>query len=202
MAAPADGGPIAPWKAAEQVRASLFDAQTALLLDEAPEASVGVAREAFERGLERELERTDPRAAADARAALARAATALAGGDETGLAAARGSLVAALRRGAYAVTLEAVEASDVATARRWILVRDFRQATRYTRPGVDATAALDALEAGEIAPGRGSAAGPARTCSTPIRPGSATTSPRPNARRSAASARRWRSPPRWCAATG
>ena len=153
VAAPADGGPIAPWKAAEQVRASLFDAQTALLLDQAPEASVGVAREAFERGLERELERTDPRAAADARAALARAATALAGGDETGLAAARGSLVAALRRGAYAVTLEAVEASDVATARRWILVRDFRQATRYTRPGVDATAALDALEAGEIAPG-------------------------------------------------
>ena len=153
VAAPADGGPIAPWKAAEQVRASLFDAQTALLLDQAPEASVGAAREAFERGLERELERTDPRAAADARAALARAATALAGGDETGLAAARGSLVAALRRGAYAATLEAVEASDVATARRWILVRDFRQATRYTRPGVDATAALDALEAGEIAPG-------------------------------------------------
>ena len=35
-------------------------------------------------------------------------------------------------------------------ARSWLLVRDFRAATRFTRPGVDATTALDALAAGEL----------------------------------------------------
>ena len=64
------------------------------------------------------------------------------GGDEVGLAAARGRIVAALRRGAYAVTLDATRSGEVPRARAWLLIRDFRQATRFTRPGVDATAAL------------------------------------------------------------
>ena len=58
----------------------------------------------------------------------------------------------AIRRGAYAVTLDAVLDGDAQTARRWLLVRDFRKATRFTRPGVDATAAIDDLAAGETSP--------------------------------------------------
>jgi high-affinity iron transporter len=156
VAAPADEQAIAPWKAAEQVRASLFDAQTALLLDQAPEATVGAARTAFEAGLAAELRRADPASAGVASVALERAEAAFRAGDEVELAASRGELIAAIRRGAYAVTMDAVKQGDVATARRWILVRDFREATRFTRPGVDATAALDALAAGEV--GRAAAA--------------------------------------------
>ena len=37
-------------------------------------------------------------------------------------------------------------------ARDWLLIRDFRQATRFTRPGVDATTSLDRLEGGELSP--------------------------------------------------
>ena len=37
-------------------------------------------------------------------------------------------------------------------ARQWLLIRDFRQATRFTRPGVDATTALDELESGDLSP--------------------------------------------------
>ena len=57
-----------------------------------------------------------------------------------------------MRRGAFAVAVDATEAGDVERARGWLLIRDFRQATRFTRPGVDATTALDELGAGETSP--------------------------------------------------
>ena len=114
FAHPSAAGAAPPWRAAEQVRASLFEAQTALLLDAAASPRLRPAQQA--------------------------------------LADVRGSIAAALRRGAFAATTTAVRQGDVATARSWLLVRDFRAATRFTRPGVDATMALDALAAGEIDP--------------------------------------------------
>jgi high-affinity iron transporter len=55
-----------------------------------------------------------------------------------------------MRGGAYEVTLAYTEREQVERAREWLLIRDFRQATRFTRPGVDATTALDALAAGDL----------------------------------------------------
>ena len=37
--------------------------------------------------------------------------------------------------------------------RSWLLLRDFRTATRFTRPGADATTAVDRLAKGKLAPG-------------------------------------------------
>ena len=45
----------------------------------------------------------------------------------------------------------ATAAGDVETARAWLLVREFRKPTRFTRPGADATLALAALEEGRLA---------------------------------------------------
>ena len=42
---------------------------------------------------------------------------------------------AGLFRGAYAVTTEATARGDAATAKRWLLLREYRTATRFTRPG-------------------------------------------------------------------
>ena len=42
----------------------------------------------------------------------------------------------------------------MATAREWLLIREFRRATRFTRPGVDATVALDRLDARRTSPRR------------------------------------------------
>ena len=148
----AAGAEAPPWKGAEQIRSALFAAQTALLLDESPAESIGTARRALADSLGPELERSDPASLKAARDALASAGAAFAAGDETQLAAARGEIIAAVRRGAYAVTLDAVRRGDADTARRWLLVRDFREATRFTRPGIDATAAVDALDAGETSP--------------------------------------------------
>jgi high-affinity iron transporter len=141
-----------PWRAAEQIRSTLFEAQSALLLDEGRNAPIAAAARALDGSLERQLGAAAPEALRELRASLAAAEEAFATGDETALAAARGRAVAALRRGAFALTEEAVRRGEVRVARSWLLVRDFRAATRFTRPGVDATIALDALAAGEMAP--------------------------------------------------
>ena len=151
LAAPASAEP--PWKAAEEVRQSLFQAQTDLLLDEATAGgSITAAEQALSRSLASDMQRADPDALRDARRAIAAAGEAFSDGDPVALGAARGDAISAIRRGAYAVTLAAVNDGDAAVARRWLLVRDFRKATRFTRPGVDATAAIDGLAAGDTSP--------------------------------------------------
>jgi high-affinity iron transporter len=147
--APGAGGDAAPWQAADAIRADLFEAQTQLLLDERSGDALAAAGRHVAGLFARDMARVAPAASRELRGALQSAERALADGDEIGLAAARGSAIAALRRGAFAVAVVATERGDTRTARAWLLVRDFRQSTRFTRPGVDATAALLALEAGE-----------------------------------------------------
>ena len=69
--------------------------------------------------------------------------------DEVALAAARGTVRAGLFRGAYAVTVEAAEAAT-RRPQRWLLLREYRTATRFTRPGASATLALDQLGRGKL----------------------------------------------------
>ncbi len=148
--APAVASAAPPWKAAEQAQAALFEAQTALLLDgRAPPGPARSAARAFRGPLAAGLRRDAPGAYRAARAALRQAARAAATGDSVGLAAARGRLRAALLRGSYSVTLAAVRRGDARTAARWLLLRDFRKATRFTRPGVDATTAVRRLARGD-----------------------------------------------------
>ena len=134
------------------MRAGLFEAQSGLIVggpDEAGDA-VARAREHYGGDLGAGIRRADARADADARRALAAAARAARAGDATRLAAARGSLRAALFRGSFAATLHAIDRGDPAAARGWLLVREFRTATRFTRPGADATVAVARLQAGRL----------------------------------------------------
>ena len=71
-------------------------------------------------------------------------------GDAVRLAAARGAARAAVLRGSFAATLAAVERGDAAAARDWLLLREFRTATRFTRPGANATIAVQQLERGRL----------------------------------------------------
>jgi high-affinity iron transporter len=145
-----------PWQAADTIRADLFSAQTELLLGGAApagaRAALGDADRTVARSLAPDLRRDAPGALARLRASLRAARRAFAAGDEVRLAAAHGRALAALRLGAFAVAAAATERGDVARARAWLLVRDFRQSTRFTRPGVDATAALIGLRDGDVTP--------------------------------------------------
>jgi high-affinity iron transporter len=134
----------------------VFDAQSSLLLDEPRSAGRLAARAeaAFGGPLARGLRRDAAGAHREVRAALGAAARAARARDEIGVAAARGRLRAALLRGSYAVTLAAVRAGDAERAAAWLLLRDFRTATRFTRPGVDATVAVRELARGRSGPRR------------------------------------------------
>jgi high-affinity iron transporter len=144
---------LPPWQAAQRIQEQLFSAQTELLLDEADGLRAGRRARALYRGkLARSLRAEAPAADRDVRAALRTADRALADADQAALAAARGRLHAALMRGSYDVTVAAVRAGDAARARDWLLIREFREATRFTRPGVDATLAIRELASGRSGP--------------------------------------------------
>ena len=99
-----------------------------------------------------------PAADKAARAALAAAVAATARGDGPQLAAARGELRGAILRGSAAVTLAAVRRGDAETAKSWLLLREFRAATRLTRPGADGTKAVESLARGRTSPRAAAAA--------------------------------------------
>ncbi len=149
-APPASAEP--PWQAADSIRANLFEAQTQLLFGERAGRSVAAAEAQLRGRLRRGLARHAPAELREVEASLRAAERALSDLDEAGLAAARGRVVAALRRGAFLVAVAAVERGEAAEARTWLQIRDFRQTTRFTRPGVDATAALQGLADGEVSP--------------------------------------------------
>ncbi len=143
-----------PYADADAIAADLFDARSDLILDGGALAArdVADARSALRGSLAAGLRKSSPANLKALQGALDDAARAVAARDEVALAAARGEALGALRRGAYDVAIEATSSGQVERARAWLLIRDFRQITRFTRPGVDATAALDALETGEIEP--------------------------------------------------
>jgi len=152
-AAPAPAA-VAPWQAFDTIDHRLFDAQTELILTDAGVAArdVRAARAAYGGDLRAALQEHAPAADRAARRALRRAQAAVAADDDLALAAARGDLRGALYRGSYAVTLAAVRAGDAQTAAAWLKLREFRTATRFTRPGVDATRAVRDLARGETTP--------------------------------------------------
>jgi high-affinity iron transporter len=141
-----------PWRAAGDVRDALFDAQAELIVGTPATAqrAVARARAAYAGRLRAGVRAADPSAGRAAQAALAAAVRAARRGDATRLAAARGAARAAIFRGSYAATLGAVGRGDAAAARSWLLLREFRTATRFTRPGADATLAVERLAAGTL----------------------------------------------------
>lgn len=141
-----------PVQGAEALRATLFQIQMDLANPQAAttvtltQAEAIISEPWFAR-----LQTEAPEAAATVQEALMTAQAAINATDGPALAAARAQLWTALLDGAQTIVLQAVATGEVATAREWLLVREFRQATRFSRPNANATLALVALERGEIA---------------------------------------------------
>ncbi|MEA2348171.1 MAG: high-affinity iron transporter [Thermoleophilaceae bacterium] len=139
-----------PWSAAEQVRTDLFDAGQAILLGDGDAAAPARAAQAdYAGGLAKPLGRIAPQADRAARSALADSVTAAQRGDGTALALARGAVRAAIYQGSYKATIDALADDDADQASGWLLIREFRTATKFTRPGADGTSAVKALAAGQ-----------------------------------------------------
>ncbi|HRW06567.1 MAG TPA: FTR1 family protein [Caldilineaceae bacterium] len=140
-----------PVQGAEALRSTLFEVQMALAGD--PVTAAATMETVGALTVEPwfvTLTAVAPTAAATVQQALTDAQTAVDNGDGPAFAAARAQVWTALLSGAQTIVLQAVAQGDVTTAREWLLVREFRQATRFSRPNADATLALVALETGQI----------------------------------------------------
>jgi high-affinity iron transporter len=155
LAASAAAGATSHWASAGDVQLALSDAQAALVLGDPAAAATELAK--ARRAADRLLA-GDGRALHEARRALAQGAAAIARGDEAGLAAAKSSVWTAVLRIGLREATRAAARGDVAGARSWLLVREFRPPTRFSRASADATVALDGLAAGTVTPRAAAAA--------------------------------------------
>ncbi len=138
-ASPAGAQTPPGWAAAVDARRDLGLAQAALMLGDRDRALALVERAG----------RSSPAMGKGAIGALRRAAMRR---DDAAFASAQAHAWTALL---YAGLLGAVadtRRGDVAAARRWLLVREFRAPTRFTRASTDATDALAGLARGEVTP--------------------------------------------------
>ncbi|MEZ4682524.1 MAG: hypothetical protein R2932_50785 [Caldilineaceae bacterium] len=142
-----------PSQRAETLRTTLFQLQMALPTDPvAAESALQQADELLAAPWFAVMTAQAPTAAQAVEEAMAASHAATAAGDGRALAAARMQLWTALLDGAQQIALQAVAQNDTATAHDWLLVREFRQATRFSRPNADGTLALLALQAGAVTP--------------------------------------------------
>ena len=148
------GAHQAPGQAAETLRAALVDAQLQLIDDPlAAQASLQEAANLYNTALAPSLSLAAPESDERVRQGLDMAAKAVAVKDAPAFAAARAQVWTAVLDGSYRTVQSAIAAGNGADARAWLAVREFRQATRFSRPDADATLAVARLEAGEVAAG-------------------------------------------------
>ena len=144
LAGPASTAPPEPWKVAADVRTTLAEAQRALVLGEPAKARNLVAE-----ATALQLGALGPAA----KPGLAAAREAAEAEDPVALEVARAATWTAVLAEAVERATAAAAAGDVDQARAWLLVREFRKPTRFTRPGADATLALQGLAEGRLATG-------------------------------------------------
>jgi high-affinity iron transporter len=148
-ASPASASAPEGWSGAVDARRDLGAAQTALALGETARSRDLVAR------ADRILTAIAPQLANPLRRdlldSLARARAA-AGGDARGLAEARATAWTTLLGAGLTGAVADARNGDPAAARGWLLVREFRAPTRFTRAGTDATLAVAALARGRARP--------------------------------------------------
>ena len=148
-AASASASAPAGWAEAVDARRDLGAAQTALALGETERSRALVARaEATLTAIAPTLPTPLRR---DLLAALAQARAA-AEGDARALADARATAWTTLLRAGLTGAVADAGRGDAAAARQWLLVREFRAPTRFTRAGTDATLAVSSLARGKARP--------------------------------------------------
>jgi high-affinity iron transporter len=143
LATGAQAGGDPPWRLAADLRTQLADAERALIVGERGEAADRVAKASPAAARLAGLLHDESLAYA-----FREAEAAVAAGDEVRLASARATVETDVLSAAYAEVVERLGRGDVAAAKRWLLVREFRAPTRFSRPGADATLAVAALAEG------------------------------------------------------
>ncbi len=140
----------APASQAEQIRQDLVQAQLNITSEsKLAGEQLQDAQSRYLTNLAATVAAVSPETDQRIRSELAAAADAIAKGQAPDLAVARSHVWTALLDGSYRVVLHAVQTGDGETAKQWLALREFRHATRFVRPGADATLAVTAFDAGQ-----------------------------------------------------
>mgnify|MGYP002780579132 FL=1 len=131
-----------PMQNAETVRSQLLQAQLKLMTNsEEAQGLLETAKLAFaDLGLQDET----------LAAQFNQAEHALNNGDAVAFASARATLWTSLLHASYEKVQSAIQNNDAETAKRWLSLREFRQATRFSRPNADATLAVKKFAEGSL----------------------------------------------------
>ncbi len=140
-----------PAQAAEVIRTHLLQAQLALSTDPAEaQQLLAEAHRIYDTSLAPTLAYIAPETAGRLQAGFAATEQALTSGDAPAFAAARAQVWTALLDGSYRVVEHALTAGDGPTTELWLPLREFRQATRFSRPNADATLAVKGMIKGKV----------------------------------------------------
>ncbi len=135
-----------PAQIAEFIRSSLLKAQLSLTDDpNAAAAFVEDAEAAYQSGLSGHIAASNPQAHQRVLSAFETLVNSVSRGDATWFAAARAQAWTGILAGSYSIVEDAIQRGDGLTAQTWLPVREFRVATRFSRPNVGATLAVEAL---------------------------------------------------------
>jgi high-affinity iron transporter len=142
---------LPPVQVAEMIRSSLFAAQMDLFSDNSKaETRLSQAEAAYTGPFQAIIAAANPQADERIRAGFDSMRAALRGGSTGEFSAARGRTWTAVLNGGYSAVERAIQNGDMPTAQAWLGVREFRTATRFSRPNADATLALQKLASGAI----------------------------------------------------
>ncbi|MCB0035615.1 MAG: FTR1 family protein [Anaerolineales bacterium] len=143
LVSPVWAGALAPWQAADAVQDDLFQIQKALLFHDDASAAAYLAD--IEAITQQSFDRFSPEVSTFLQESVQAADQAVAEQDTLALAVASGRIKGALYWGSYELTRSAIETNDSSTAQQWLLVRDYRPSTRFSRPNANATLALQQM---------------------------------------------------------
>src|SRR5215211_717799 len=140
-----------PAQSAEIIRASLVQAQLSLTSDSNESAQlVKEAETAYETRLSDLIAVSNPNADLRVQSAFEDLADSISRGDATSFAAARAQAWTGILAGSYSIVEEAIQSGDGLTAQKWLPLREFRTATRFSRPNVGATVTVESFISGDI----------------------------------------------------
>jgi high-affinity iron transporter len=135
-----------PAQIAESIRAALVQAQLFLVND--PNASaelVSAAEASYRTGLSEQISVSNPDAHVRVILAFQELKDSMSSRDAAAFAAARAQAWTGILAGSYAIVEESIQNGDALTAQTWLPVREFRTATRFSRPNVGATVTVESF---------------------------------------------------------
>ena len=139
----------APAQIAESIRSVLLQAQLSLTNDPGAAAKlVQEAEAAYEAGLAGFISASNPEAHMRVTSAFAALKDGVSSSDTVAFAAARSQAWTGILDGSYAIVEEAIRNGDGRTAQTWLPLREFRTATRFSRPNVGATVTVESFISG------------------------------------------------------